>query len=196
MRARGRGSGNVNESLECRKRTWVQRSRGSSGLRLFLLLLAAAVAAAPSVWAAATVRVAVCQIQVTDGDVAGNLAKAESYVQQAAAAGAEICVFPELIDVGFGSIVTAPTGGEKARPIPGETSDALGAMAVQYNVWITAALLEEVPGGAYDTSVLIDSRGKVVLKVRKAFVYPAFGGSPAFQGNYQDAQLVESPGDR
>ena len=52
-----------------------------------------------------TVRVAICQIQVTDGDVSGNLAKVEDFVRQAAEASVRICVFPELIDVGFGPIV-------------------------------------------------------------------------------------------
>lgn len=142
---------------------------------------------------AATLRVAVCQIAVTDGDVPGNLAKVENYVQQAAAGGAKICVFPELVDVGFGSIVRASTGAEHARPIPGETANALGAIAVQHDMWIVAALLEAVDGGGYDTNVIIDNRGVVVLKQRKAFVYPAFGGAPAYQGNYHDARVVDSP---
>ena len=117
-----------------------------------------------------TVRVAICQIQVTDGDVPGNLAKVEDFVRQAAEASARICVFPELIDVGFGPIVKAQSGAELARPIPGETTDRLGEIALQYRMWIEAAILEAVPGGAYDTNVLIDEQGNVVLKQRKAFV--------------------------
>ncbi len=143
--------------------------------------------------ATSTVRVAIAQITVADGDVAANLTKIQSYVQKAARARSQIILFPELVDVGYGSIVKASTGGENAHPIPGETSDALGAVAVRYNVWIAAALLEKVPGGAYDTNVLIDNRGKVLLKQRKAFVYPVFGGTAVFQGNYQDAQVVDSP---
>ncbi len=143
--------------------------------------------------ATGTVRVAIAQVTVTDGDLVGNLAKVESYVQKAGTAGAQIVVFPELVDVGFGAIVKASTGGANARPIPGATSDALGVIAVRYNVWIAAALLEEVPGGAYDTNVLIDNQGKVVLKQRKEFVYPYFGGTAVFEGNYHDAQVVDSP---
>ena len=143
--------------------------------------------------AAPPLRMALCQMVVTDGDVAGNLAKMEGLVQEAAAQGARICVFPELADVGFGPIVRAPAGAEHARPIPGETTDALGRMAVKYKVWIAVALLEKVPGGVFDANVLIDDGGRVVLRQRKAFVYPWFGGAKAFQGNYHDAQLADSP---
>ncbi len=149
--------------------------------------------ALPSTGFGETVRVAICQIQVTDGDVSGNFAKVEDFVRQAAEASARICVFPELIDVGFGPIVKSPSGAELARPIPGETTDRLGEIALRYRMWIKAAILEAVPGGGYDTNVLIDEWGKVVLKQRKAFVSPVFGGAPAFQGNYHDAQVVHSP---
>jgi len=138
-------------------------------------------------------RVAICQMPVTDGDVPGNLARVEGLVKVAATQGAKLCVFPELADVGFGPIVRGPTGAEHARPIPGDTSDALGRIAAKHRVWIAAALLEKAPGGVFDTNVLIDAAGQVVLRQRKAFVYPLFGGAKAFQGNYHDAQLVDSP---
>src|SRR5262245_31005960 len=86
--------------------------------------------------AATTVRVAVCQVEAVDGDVAGNLARMDSCAQRAAGAGAKIAVFPELVDTGFENIVRAPTGGEHARAIPGETSGKIGAMAAKYDLWI------------------------------------------------------------
>ncbi len=143
---------------------------------------------------AETVRVAVCQMRVEDGQIATNLAKAETMIRKASEAGAKICVLPELVDVGFGKIVKAKRSPTKlAFPIPGRTSDRLGAIAKKYGVWISAALLEKVPGGGYDTNILIDSRGAVVQKQRKAFVYPKFAGTPAFPGNYLDVRAVRSP---
>jgi len=139
-----------------------------------------------------TVRIAICQLRAADGEVPANVARVETAVAQAASDGAQICVFPELMDVGFGSVGT-PSAAQNARPIPGETSNALGALAARHGVWIATALLEAVAGGCYDTSVVIDDRGHVVLKQRKAFVYPSFRGTPAFQGNYHDAQLIDSP---
>ena len=154
---------------------------------------AGAASPAPQVRLPVTVRVALCQMSVADGDVRGNLAKIESQVKQATAQGARLCVFPELADVGFGPIVKAATGGEHARPIPGETTNALGRMAAAARVWIAIALLEQVSGGVFDTVVLIDDGGRAVLRQRKVFVYPYFGGAKAFQGNYHDAELIDSP---
>jgi hypothetical protein len=75
----------------------------------------------------------------------------------------------------------------------GDDTHPLGAIARKYGVWISAALLEAVEGGAYDTNVLIDPDGRVVHKQRKAFCYPSFAGTPCFQGNYQAVRAVPSP---
>jgi predicted amidohydrolase len=131
-----------------------------------------------------SVRVAVCQMAARDGKVDENLA----------AAGAKLCVFPELVDVGFGDIVkSAGSDVPLAQPIPGRTSRRLGEIARRHGVWLSAAILERVPGGAYDTNVIVDSTGHVVHKQRKAFVYPGFAGTTAFQGNYLDTRAVDSP---
>jgi hypothetical protein len=60
-------------------------------------------------------------------------------------------------------------------------------------MWIVTALLEEVPGGGYDCIVIIDNQGRMLFKQRKSFVYPSFGGAPAFQGNFHDMDVVSSP---
>jgi predicted amidohydrolase len=142
---------------------------------------------------AETVRVAVCQMRVEDGMISENLSRAETFVRDARIEGAAICVFPELMDVGFGVVVKGKSEARLAFPIPGDTSDKLGAIARKYHVWIVAALLEEVEGGAYDANVIIDSRGTVVHKQRKAFCYPSFAGATSFQGNYQDVRAISSP---
>jgi len=54
---------------------------------------------------AETVWVAICQMQVEDGMISENLARAEAFVRDARIERAEICVFPELMDVGFGDVV-------------------------------------------------------------------------------------------
>lgn len=105
------------------------------------------------------VRVAVCQMRVEDGRVSENLARTEAFLRKSKDAGAKICIFTELIDVGFGPIVKSTSQARLAAPIPGSTADRLAAIATAYDVWIVTALLEEVAGGAYDTGVIIDNRG-------------------------------------
>lgn len=156
--------------------------------------LAALLFLTPEPVRADTVRVAIVQMESKDGDVTGNLARVETHVATARKAGAQIVVLPELVDAGFGPIVRAKTGGAAAAfPIPGATTDRLGAIARKYGVWIVVAILEAVPGGAYDSIVVIDSSGRIVLRQRKAFVYPLFGGVPTFAGGFHDMEAVESP---
>ena len=141
--------------------------------------------------AAATVTVAICQIEPKRFDVPANVAKIEDYVKQAAAQGAQICVLPELADVSF---LGGDTGAfENAKPVPGTTSDALGRIAAAHNMWIATAVLERTEDGVYDTNILVNSNGKVVLKQRKLWTYATFGGMRCFQGNYQDARVVMTP---
>ncbi|MHB1036385.1 MAG: nitrilase-related carbon-nitrogen hydrolase [Pirellulales bacterium] len=84
---------------------------------LALVALASASLASPT---AETVRVAICQMRVEDGKISENLARAESLVRKAKDGGARICVFPELIDVGFGPIVKSTSQTRLAAPIPGK----------------------------------------------------------------------------
>lgn len=142
---------------------------------------------------AGSLRVAVCQMPAEDGQIDGNLARAERLVKKAKADGAQLCVFPELMDVGFDKIVKGTSDVPLAFPIPGKTAARLGAMAKKHGVWISAALLEGVEGGSYDTNVLIDERGVVVHKQRKVFCYPSFAGKTCFQGNFHDLRAVDSP---
>ena len=46
-------------------------------------------------------RVALCQVDTTVGDFAGNVAKIVDYSQQARSAGAQLAVFPELALIGY-----------------------------------------------------------------------------------------------
>lgn len=158
-----------------------------SGLAALVLLAAEPVCAD-------SVRIAIVQMESKDGDVDGNLSKVEAHVATARKAGAQIVVLPELVDAGFGPIVRAKTGGAAAAfPIPGATTDKLGAIAKKHGVWLATAVLEAVHGGGYDSIVVIDSSGSIVLRQRKAFVYPLFGGIPTFSGDFHDMETVESP---
>ena len=61
------------------------------------------------------VDVAIAQISVADLDVKANLRKVADTVAAARAAGADICLLPELIDVGFDEILTSRGGHNEWR---------------------------------------------------------------------------------
>ena len=60
-----------------------------------------AVPATGSISAVGSLRIALCQLDVTVGDLDGNADKVISYLAQAEAAGASLAVFPELVLTGY-----------------------------------------------------------------------------------------------
>jgi predicted amidohydrolase len=57
-----------------------------------------------------------------------------------------------------------------AEPIPGPSTERLGASARKYGIYLVAGLIERDGHALYNTSVLIDRRGKVAGKYRKVYL--------------------------
>jgi predicted amidohydrolase len=80
----------------------------------------------------------------------------------------DLIVFPELANTGYvkGRLEEFNMQFiEQAEPIPGPTTDALGAVARQHSVHIVVGLAElhpHIPATLYNSAVLIDSEGQVV----------------------------------
>ncbi|MBX2923465.1 MAG: carbon-nitrogen hydrolase family protein [Chitinophagaceae bacterium] len=110
------------------------------------------------------VKIAMVQMLVKGNDIAANLANAESCLQAAAANGADIAVLPECMDIGW----THPGSREHAGTIPGgEVFGRLSAAAAKWKIFVCSGLTERDNGKVYNTAVLIDSNGHLLLKHRK-----------------------------
>jgi predicted amidohydrolase len=99
-----------------------------------------------------------------------NVARAIRLVDEAAAAGAELVVLPELFN-GYGALSRVVA---EAEPVPGPTSLALQACAARHGVWLLGGSLCEqatTPGRGYNTSLLIDPQGAVVARYRKLHLF-------------------------
>jgi predicted amidohydrolase len=110
-----------------------------------------------------TVRIAMCQIVCLDGDRRGNLARMEWAVAEAAQAGAEIACLPESAIYGW----VNPDAHQRAQPIPGEDSQRLCEIARRHGVFLCIGLDEKDGEHLYDSAVLIDDTGRLLLKHRK-----------------------------
>jgi predicted amidohydrolase len=108
-------------------------------------------------------KVAMCQIFCLDGDRAGNLKRIEHAAHEAKTKGAEVACFPETSLLGW----VNPDAHKRAFPIPGEDSDRLCALAREVQIVLCVGLAEATAEGLYDTVVLIDDRGTLLLKHRK-----------------------------
>jgi predicted amidohydrolase len=109
------------------------------------------------------VRVGICQILVLDGDREGNFVRIENAVAEARRAGADIVCLPEMAILGW----VNPEAHKRACPIPGEDSGRLGELARKHRVHICAGLAEKQGTALYDSAVVMDDEGRILLKHRK-----------------------------
>jgi len=128
------------------------------------------------------VRVAVVQAGTAPFDREGSLAKVESLVAQAAAAGARLVVFPEAFVGGypkgadFGARVGSrtPEGRtlfrryfEGAIDVPSAETDRLGAAARAHGAWLVIGVIERDGGTLYCSVLFFAPDGRLMGKHRK-----------------------------
>jgi predicted amidohydrolase len=79
---------------------------------------------------------------------------------------------PDIVCLGEGITLIGHSASyaSLAEPIPGPTTERLGAKARQYHMYIVAGVYEREGDILYNTSVLIDRQGKVAGKYRKVYL--------------------------
>lgn len=107
--------------------------------------------------------VAVGQLLVEGGEPTRNLARAEELIVKAAEKKCDIIVLPECLDLGW----IHPTALTEAMPIPGPRSDFFCNLAKKNNIYTCVGLTEKDGERIYNTALLINSAGEIILKYRK-----------------------------
>ena len=105
------------------------------------------------------------------GDAAANLAVIEQRVAEAAAGGARLVLLQELHNGAY--FCQHQDVGEfgLAEPIPGPSTERLGALAKKHGVVIVGSLFERRGAGLYhNTAVVLESDGRLVGKYRKMHI--------------------------
>jgi predicted amidohydrolase len=110
-----------------------------------------------------TTKAAICQILCLDGDRRGNFIRIENAIREAKDAGADIACFPEAVILGW----VNPDAHERACSIPGPDSDHLCKLAKDNDIHLCIGLAETEGDNLYDSVVLIDNKGQILLKHRK-----------------------------
>lgn len=109
-------------------------------------------------------KLALVQMRVEGGLPRENVVRAVSLMAEAAASGAQVVLLPEAFTLGW----THPSALTLAEPIPeGPSCRALMAAAVTHGIYICAGLVERDGDTTYNSAVLIDPQGQVVLLHRK-----------------------------
>ena len=109
------------------------------------------------------ISLAMAQLHVRWGAAEQNVRRAAQMIREAGRRGSDLVVLPECLDLGW----THPDAAELADPIPGERSWELCAAAEEAGVYAVAGLTERAGEHVYNTAILIDPAGEILLKHRK-----------------------------
>jgi predicted amidohydrolase len=112
--------------------------------------------------------IALAQILCIDGDHSGNFLRIENAIIEAKDQKAEIIAFPESAIFGW----INPEAHTRATEIPGADSEMLCQLAKKYKIHICIGLDEKANNQLFDSAILIDDEGKILLKHRKINVLP------------------------
>ncbi len=134
-----------------------------------------------------TIRIAMCQIVCLDGDRAGNFVRIENALAEAKRAQADMACFPETALLGW----VNPEAHERAFPIPGEDTERLGELIRKYQLSICIGLAEKIKDDLYDSVVLIDDSGCILLTHRKINLLRELMTPPYTPGT--DIKTVDTP---
>jgi N-carbamoylputrescine amidase len=133
-------------------------------------------------------RVAMIQMDVIDGDLEENMRRAEQGIRESAERRADLVCLPEVADFGW----LYQNARQDALPIPGKYTDFLSGLAKELNIWISAGCLEKDGDKTYNTAVLIDRQGAIVLKHRKISTLPELTAHLYDPGDAEDIHAVDT----
>ena len=131
-------------------------------------------------------RIAMAQIFCLDGDRSGNFVRIENAIIEAVAQQASIVCFPETCLLGWTNV----DAHERAHPIPGGDSDRLCELARKHSVFLCIGLAEKDGDSLYDSAILIDDQGSILLKHRKVNILTELMDPPYSKGS--QIQTVET----
>jgi predicted amidohydrolase len=126
-----------------------------------------------------SLKIGMAQILVEGGEPARNLKRALEAIIDSKEKRCDLVVLPETLDLGW----THPSSQNEAESIPGPRSNLLCEAAHTNNIWVCAGLTESRDEKIYNTAILINKNGEIVLKYSKinvleiAFDYYQTGNS-------------------
>ncbi|HMF09678.1 MAG TPA: carbon-nitrogen hydrolase [Thermoanaerobaculia bacterium] len=104
-------------------------------------------------------------------DADTNLARAAGFVADAAGKGAQVVCLPELFRSRYFCQREDPATFDLAEPVPGPTTERLGAAARDNNICIVAPIFERrAPGLYHNSAAVIDADGKILGLYRKMHI--------------------------
>ncbi len=127
-------------------------------------------------------------VNLVTSDREANLARIVSSAESAAAEGAELVVLPEAAATGL--IIRDDLSHDLplGQPIPGPLTDELGGFVRRARVHLAIGVLERAGDALYDSALLLDPAGEIVLHYRR--IQPQWHGRAADPDVYREGDSV------
>ena len=129
------------------------------------------------------------------GDKDTNLAAMVNMTNEAADAGADIVLFPEAAVTGLINEDDDPGHDlPLGEVVPGPVTDKLGDVARRRSIYVGTGILERDGNSLYDSAVLLDPKGDLVLTYRR--IQPQWHGRNADPNVYRQGEelaCVQTP---
>lgn len=114
-------------------------------------------------------KLAAAQISCAVGDLEANLRKVREFSTLAKQSGAELIVFPEMIDTGY----SMPAIQEHATSWNEGAVPKLQETARRFSIAILAGVSDRDGSRIYNSQALIDANGKIIARYRKTHLVTA-----------------------
>jgi omega-amidase len=114
-------------------------------------------------------KIAAAQISCALGDLNTNIAKIRDFASLAKKSGADLVVFPEMVDTGY----SMPVIQKQAKTWAKGAVPKLQKMAKAISIAIASGVSERDGASIYNAQVMIDANGQVVAKYRKTHLVTA-----------------------
>jgi omega-amidase len=128
-------------------------------------------------------KIAAAQISCALGDFEANVRKIREFSRRAKNSGADLVVFPEMVDTGY----SMPAIQKHARPWGEGAVPELQKIAKELSIGVIAGISERDGESIFNSQVFVDARGEVIAKYRKTHLVAA---APL------DERVCLSPGDK
>ena len=114
-------------------------------------------------------KIAAAQISCAPGDFDANLRKVRDFAGQAKKSGAELVVFPEMVDTGY----SMPVIQKQAKKWSEGAVPELRKIAKETSISIVAGISDRDGASIFNSQVLVNARGEMLAKYRKTHLVTA-----------------------
>lgn len=108
-------------------------------------------------------KIGMAQLLVEGAEPERNIERAAKLIREAKNKNCDLVLLPETLDFGW----THPFALTEAQPVPGRFSGVFSELAAELKIWLCLGLTEKRSDKNYNTAIIINDQGEIVLKYSK-----------------------------